>query len=127
MVYGEEKRKFPRAVFPCKVIIGSPVRLIVSHTENISEGGLRVMLEEKLGAYTNVGMEIFFEKERPLKCKGRIIWVVEKINPLEKKAVMYDTGIQFIDMQETDIQYIRNLVSALIVSDKESDDAGKDQ
>ena len=122
---GEEKRKFPRALFPCKIVIGSPIRLLVSHTENVSEGGLRVILEEKLSAYTNVGLELFFEKNKPVKCKGRIIWVVEKVNPLEREAVMYDTGIQFTEISDVDRDHIKKLVSNLTGGGAIRDDSGE--
>ena len=45
---GSERRNFIRAVFPCKILVGSPVRLFASHTEDIGEGGIRVLLEERL-------------------------------------------------------------------------------
>lgn len=111
---GQDRRKFLRADFPCKIVVGSPIRLLVSHTENISEGGIRVFLEEKLSAYTNVSMEIFFEKDRPIKCKGKIMWVVERINPIEKKAILFDTGIRFFEINDSDKQYIRQLVEKIV-------------
>ena len=110
---GQERRKFPRAEFPCKIIVGSPIRLLVSHTENLGEGGIRVILEEKLSAFTNVGLEIHLEKEKPIKCKGRIVWVKEAVNPIEREPVMYDTGIEFIEIADCDKEYIRKLVNKL--------------
>lgn len=111
---GKERRKFPRAVFPCKIILASPIRYLNSHTENLSEGGIRVLLEEKISPYSIVGIEIFVDKEKPIRCKGRIIWVKEKINPLENVSVMYDTGIQFIEINDCDQEYLRRLVDRLI-------------
>ena len=117
---GQDRRQFPRADFPCKIVVGSPIRLLVSHTENISEGGIRIILEEKLTAFTNISMEVFFERERPLKCKGKVMWVVERVNPIEKKAALYDTGIRFFDLSEADKAYIRKLVDSVIPK-KDSD------
>lgn len=108
------RRKFPRAAFPCKIIMESPIRLLVSHTENLSEGGIRVILEEKLNAFANVGMEMFLEKDRPIKCKGRVMWVMEKINPLDHKATLYDTGIQFTNINQADKDYISKLVNVIV-------------
>ena len=116
---GQERRKFPRALFPCKIILGSPVRLITSHTENIGEGGFRVLLEEKLSVFTNVGVEIFLEKDKPIKCKGRIVWVVEKVNPLAGESLMFDTGVEFTDMGDHDKSYVVNLVDTLLIEKKE--------
>ena len=107
---GKERRKHLRADFPCKILVGSPVRLLASHTSNISEGGLGVFLEEKLAKYTIVGLELYVEKGRPLKCKGRVIWINEAVNPLEREAVMYETGIEFTDIGDYDREYIGRLV-----------------
>lgn len=109
----QDRRKFPRAAFPCKIMLDSPIRLLVSHTENLSEGGIRVILEEKLNSFANVGMEIHLEKSRPIKCKGRVMWVMEKINPLEKQATLYDTGIQFTNIAQADKDYISKLVNTI--------------
>jgi len=116
---GQERRKFPRAVFPCKIILSSPVRLFSSHTENISEGGIRVILEDKLELFTTVGLEIFLEKDRPIKCKGRVVWIIEKVNPLKRECLMFDIGIKFTEISNQDREYIRDLVTAIISQGKE--------
>ncbi len=113
---GEERRKFLRIELPCKIIVTSPIRFLTSHTENIGEGGIRVLLEEKLSVFSIVGIEIYLGKERPLKCKGRIVWVKEKVNPLEKVPIMFDTGIQFIEINDCDREYIRKLVESCCVN-----------
>lgn len=110
---GEERRKYIRADFPCKIIIGSPIRLLVSHTEDIAEGGIRVILEEKLAPYTNVAIELYVEKDNPIKCKGRIIWVKEAVNPLQRQPTMYDTGIEFTEIKDCDTDYLRDMVDKL--------------
>ena len=74
---GIEKRRFVRANFPCKIAIYTPAQhILASHTENIGAGGVRVILEEKLEIASNVGLEIYLEKE-PIVCEGKIVWVVE--------------------------------------------------
>ncbi|MFH1338742.1 MAG: PilZ domain-containing protein [Candidatus Omnitrophota bacterium] len=115
---GEEKRKFPRVIFPCRIVIGSPIRLLVSHTENIGEGGIRVILEEKLSAHTMVGLEIYVEKEKPIKCKGKVRWIGEKVNPLDRESLLFDTGIEFVGIDEADRQYIRKLVEIVLAQEK---------
>ena len=115
---GEERRRFPRANFPCKITVVSPIRYLNSHTENISEGGIRVLLEEKLSPYSVVGVEIFVDKGKSIKCKARIVWVKEKINPLEKVPVMYDTGVEFIEINDCDREYLRKLVEKLLSAQK---------
>ncbi len=115
---GDERRRSPRAPFPCKIVVGSPIRLLVSHVENISEGGIRVLLEEKLSNFVNVGLELFVEKEKPIKCKGKVMWVQERINPIQQTPVIFDTGIQFINLSVEDKQYLKKLIDT-VMEDKE--------
>jgi len=115
---GQEKRRFSRAVFPCRVVVGSPIRLLVSHTENIGEGGVRVFLEEKLEPLTVVGLELYLEKERPIRCKGKVVWVQDKVNPIKKQPLLFDTGIEFIGIDNSDRQYIKNLVDTILAQEK---------
>jgi hypothetical protein len=116
---GAERRTAPRAIFPCRIMISSPVRLLVSHTENISEGGIRVMLEERLSPFTMVGIELYFDKNKPIKCKGKIAWIKEITNPVDRAANMFDTGIKFIDVGEFDKAYLKKLVSSFGPKDLE--------
>ena len=118
---GQERRQFPRANFLCKIVVSSPIRLITSHTENISEGGIRVILEERLSPHSPVGIELFFEKGRPVRCKGKIAWVREKLNPLDKTVTMYDTGVRFMDLTEKDREYIKKLVDVIADESKKED------
>lgn len=113
MYEGQERRKVLRKSFPCKITVGSPIRLFTIHTEDLSEGGVRVFLDEKLALFTTVGLEIFFEREKPLKCKGRISWVKEKVNPMIKQPILFDTGIQFLDISDSGKEYIKRLVKIL--------------
>jgi len=112
---GQERRRFPRVVFPCKTAVGSPIRWLTSHTENISAGGIRVILDERLRVYNSVSLELFFEKEAATKCNGRIAWVKEEANPLDmqNRPTMFVTGIEFIEILDYDREYIKRLVKLL--------------
>ena len=114
---GSERRIFTRALFPCKILISSPVRMLTSHTENVSEGGIRVILEEKVPVFTMVGIELFVDKNKPMKCKGKVAWIKEIINPIERQATMYDVGIKFVDLSDFDKVYIKKLVDACVPKD----------
>ena len=109
----QEKRQFPRAAFPCRIVIDAPMRLLISHTENIGAEGIGVILEEKLRVDTPVGLEIFLERHKPIKCKGKVQWIEDKLNPVENKAVLFETGIVFTDIDRYDKEYIRNVINAL--------------
>lgn len=115
---GVEKRRFVRANFPCKIEVHIPKELSIhSHTENIGEGGVRVIIEKKLDMDSMVDLQIYLGKES-IDCKGKIVWVVEKINPLDKEALFFDTGIEFRDINDDDRKLIGNLVEMIISGQK---------
>jgi hypothetical protein len=117
---GQERISFSRAVFPCKIAVGSHIRWMPSHAEDLSAGGIKVILEEKLSVYTPVSIELFFEKDKSIKCKGKIAWVEEEVNPLEMeiKPIIFVTGIEFTEISDSDKEYIRKLVKVLSLREK---------
>jgi c-di-GMP-binding flagellar brake protein YcgR len=104
----EEKRKFPRAnvkyqinvICSGEVIQGRPQYYTFhTYTENISEGGIRVILEKEVKAGSLVKLELFIsDKESlPIKCNGVVIWT-KKTNPEGTKPDLFHTGIQFTNL-----------------------------
>jgi c-di-GMP-binding flagellar brake protein YcgR len=115
---GIEKRRFIRARFPCKVTIYTPSRHdIFTHTENISAGGIRVVIPEKIEVSSKVGLEIDL-REDIISCKGRIVWVVDKESPYHKGIVYHDSGIEFQEIKESDRQTIHNFIEEIIAEGK---------
>lgn len=115
---GIEKRRFVRVKFPCKIIVCTPEKhVIVSHTENISTGGVRVIIDDKLEISSLVGLEIYLG-DRPVICKGRVVWVVEIVSPVLKTPGMNDTGIEFYEIKEKDKKSINRLIKAIVSGDK---------
>ena len=123
----QERRRFPRLVFPCNTVVGYPIYQLASHTEsitqteNISAGGIKLILEERLNVQTPVSLELFFEKDSPTKCQGRVVWV-KKVNPIEMQGEpiifdtgieFFDTGIEFIELHDYVREYIRRTVKLL--------------
>jgi len=113
---GQERREYPRAMFSCKIIVKSPHRELVSHTENIGEGGIRVNLEEELKHSAIVDLEFFLKQNKPIRCEGRIIWVVKKVSPNLRKPTMFYTGIKFRGMNIEDKKCIKQLVDEILRS-----------
>lgn len=111
-----EKRQFPRAVIPCKIstVFAERVLVLNSHTENIGVGGIKVILEEKLHVSTEVDLDLFLlDKEKPLKCKGKIVWV-DEITPVEIRPRLFDTGIEFTQISDFDKQEVVKFVNTLL-------------
>lgn len=124
---GQEKRRFPRVAFPCRIAVGSPLRWLTSHTEDISEGGIRVILEERLSVPALVNLELFFEKGKSIKCRGRVVWIEEQINPInrESEPIGFLTGIEITEINDNGKEYIRKLVRVISILKKKEEDFKK--
>lgn len=116
---GKERRRFVRAAYPCRIIVKSGLKIFSSQTENISAGGVKVILEEKFKHYTSVDLELFFEKDNPIICNGRVIWVMERGQSVEKKPFMFDVGIEFISIRDSDREYINKIVEETLGKEKD--------
>jgi hypothetical protein len=103
---GINRRKFPRANYPCKVIILSSrlKETFSTHTENIGIGGICVVISRALPKFLPVRIILYLKDgEGPLECSGRIVWSI-------KTEVDFDTGIEFLDIRETDITRIEKII-----------------
>ena len=115
---GTEKRRFIRANLPCKIIIYTPTEhIIITHTENIGAGGVRVIIDENLSISSVVGLEIFLN-EGPIRCEARIVWAVGKEKAGPSGPNRYDTGIEFYKIEDRDRNVINNFVEAMIADEK---------
>lgn len=108
----KERRNFPRASIACKVSVIFGERLLVFdvRTANIGVGGMMVVLETKLAYSTVVDLELFLsDKEKPIRCKGQIAWAHE-VESSNSGVQLFETGVQFVDLSESDQQEIKKLV-----------------
>ncbi|MFH1678571.1 MAG: PilZ domain-containing protein [Candidatus Omnitrophota bacterium] len=106
MWQGINKRQFPRANYPCKVVIlrKNMKETFSTHTENIGEGGVCVFLPEELPKFCCVEVLIYLKDEgNPLQCDGRIVWSI-------KKNGVFDIGIEFMDLAEYDRVRVKRVV-----------------
>ncbi len=107
---GIDKRKFPRIDYPCKVIVlrNDLKKTFSTHTENIGTGGVCVTLTEELPKFCPVEILLYLKDGNgPLECNGRIIWVV-------KEGTSFDTGIEFIDIRETDRLRVERVINEIL-------------
>ncbi len=114
---GEERRKFVRADFNCKAVLQHKGEIFITHTENISGGGMNVFLDSKFPAGSQFDARLYFRPEKPIRCQARAVWSISKMNPLENIPVLYAVGMQFRDLSEEDQDYIRRLVGVLAVKE----------
>jgi c-di-GMP-binding flagellar brake protein YcgR len=103
---GMNRRKFPRVKFPCLVKIvhqDKPAEAILTHTENVSGGGICVVIKKSLELFSPVTIEIdLMDSEDVITCKGRTIWIIRRKATESVKPSYYDTGFEFVDIREED-------------------------
>lgn len=114
---GADRRKFPRANYPCLVIIRKnhqEPEAMLTHTENVGIGGICVILKRSLGLFIPIELEIDLMDIHPhIKCEGKIVWSVRRKETEDKKPSFFDTGIEFARLTDHDRQRIAVVVERL--------------
>ncbi len=113
--YGQERRRFPRANFPCKITIYLPKEhTIVTHTESISCGGIEVKVKENLTVLSIVGLELFLDKNKVIQCKGRVVWRLADKGGVSDEELVFDIGLEFVDITHDDMVIIEEVVDDIL-------------
>jgi len=116
---GKERRRFIRVKFPCEITIkGQNKHTLSSHTENVSLGGIRAILAEKLPVASEVSIDIYGLKSEPLTCKGKVVWVFERRLTFSKRAFGFDTGIEFYGIKSEDEEAIKDFIDSVLNNKK---------
>jgi PilZ domain len=123
-----EKRKSPRVNVISLVIIRCDVRAQIgdkevrefhTHTENLSEGGINVILDEELRSPASVELKLYVTgKISPIKCKGQIAWS-KIISPPVVNPNMFSTGIKFTELNLADKEILGNVISCFSDQEKQ--------
>lgn len=115
---GVSRRKFPRAEYPCLITVRKntpPQEAILTHTENISVGGVRVIIAKKIGVLTEVDIEIDLKDTMPtILSKASICWTEELSFGEVGKSPRYDTGIKFLGLKDEDRRRVQRVVETLL-------------
>jgi Tfp pilus assembly protein PilZ len=84
---------------------------ILTHTENIGVGGVRVTVRNELKLFTAVEMEIdLMDINEHIKVKGKVAWNVRRKSIEKVKPMFYDTGIEFTDITKRDQDRLRTIL-----------------
>ena len=115
---GVDRRMFIRVEYPCLIIVRrdmAPPLSILTHTENICVGGVRVIIREKVVPMAEVNLELDLMDTLPtITSKGIISWVQEVPSGQEGLSPNYDTGIKFIDLQDEYRRRIQKIVNHVL-------------
>lgn len=119
---GLNRRKFPRAKFPCLLKLTASdhtVDTVLTHTENISVGGVCVIIKMGLERSVSMTLELdLMDGEDVIRCKGQVIWVIRRKAIEDVKPSYYDTGIEFVDIREDYRKRVEKLVEVLFKNEQ---------
>ncbi len=111
---GINRRKFPRAEYPCKITLKTKDQpdAITSQTENIGIGGICVILPRDLGIFAPVEIQLDLLDGQPIvACDATIAWIVKS---KKDKNANYDTGIEFTNIKSEDENRIAFIVDKIL-------------
>jgi hypothetical protein len=116
----EERRRFPRVQYPCKIIVSlekEPEEFNLK-TENVSSGGARVIMSKSFQINTPADIEVTIDA-RVIKTKGRIAWVLEMKDPKNEANKLFDTGIEFAHLNPSDKDFLTKLIEDILAKSSE--------
>lgn len=111
----EERRKFPRLPLNVSVeytiLAHKEAENILTRSKNISAGGIRIILLEKVEPGTLLELKISFpESKDPIVSTGRVAWIDEFIVGDSKEGKAYEAGIEFKEIDSRDREKIKKYV-----------------
>jgi len=114
-----DRRRFVRIKFPCEITTQKPQRHIIStYAENISAGGIRFIIEERIEPSSIIDLDLYGIAKEPIICKGKVKWVFTKKDPSNQDRILYDIGIEFSQIKKEDVDEIKKLVVSIASSEK---------
>jgi c-di-GMP-binding flagellar brake protein YcgR len=121
---GLNRRKFPRANFPCLIKVlreGDPLEVILTHTENISLGGACVILKKSVDLFSPVDIELdLMDGGDIITCHGKVVWAVRRKAIESHKPSCYDLGLEFVDITPENRARVGQTVEHLVRAGRET-------
>jgi len=108
-----ERRRFPRLSVAVDIqyrVLPDAVAYETGATTNISSGGICLILYEELKTGAILELNIYLPDNQPIiKAKGKVVWI-RPFNVSKDEKERFDSGIEFMDVNETDRKRIDNYV-----------------
>jgi len=114
---GINRRKFPRASYPCVLSVKRKDRedTLSTQTENIGLGGICVILPRDLGIFAPVEIRLdLLDGQTAIECDGTVAWVI--VSKEDKKSESFDTGLEFTNLKRKDAIRINSIVEKVVES-----------
>ena len=118
---GVDRRKFVRAEYPCLIKVcknAPPTKAILTHTEDISVGGIRAIIAKKIEVMSEVDLEIDLMDTLPTIISKGIIKRIDPIPQAAGKPGRYDIGIKFAALHDDDRRRIERITEHLLYKTK---------
>jgi len=112
---GIDRRKFPRANYPCILTVKRKDQqdMLSTQTENIGIGGICVILPKDLGIFAPVEIRLdLLDGQAAVDCDGTVAWVIASKE--DKKAESFDTGLEFTNLKRKDALRITDIIDKII-------------
>ena len=112
---GINRRKFPRASYPCVLAVKRKDQqdTLSTQTENIGVGGICVILPKDLGIFAPVEIRLdLLDGQTPIESDGTVAWVVTSKG--DKKSESFDTGLEFTNLKRKDAMRISAIVEKAV-------------
>jgi hypothetical protein len=100
----QDRRRFGRADAPSRLAVDllQLERRFAVDAVNVSEAGLCLRLEERLEVRSLVNLQLRPSRGRaggvrPVRCEGRVAWVIQRLDLREVPPYLFDVGIEFSD------------------------------
>ena len=122
---GLNRRKFPRVIYPCLVVIQNGAQgdkdIILTHTENIGIGGVCIVLKQDLKMFTVVELELdLLDLGNHIKCQGKVVWNVQRRDDAKNKPMFYDIGIEFMELSQEERDRLERIIKRLVKNAQEA-------
>src|SRR4051812_30321214 len=115
---GLNRRQFPRIVYPClvKLVAGNQVKdAFLTHTENISVGGVGITVKKEVAILTPVEIEIdLLDGEEHIIARGKVAWSFKRKATEKVKPLFYDVGLEFDTLNAADRKRLEQATENLI-------------
>ncbi|MFA5389375.1 MAG: PilZ domain-containing protein [Candidatus Omnitrophota bacterium] len=112
---GINRRKFPRASYPCVLSVKRKDQqdVLSTQTENIGIGGICVILPRDLGIFAPVEIHLDLMDGQPsIECDGTVAWVI--VSKADKRSEAFDTGLEFTNLKRKDAFRINSIVEKTV-------------
>jgi len=78
-------------------------------------GGICVILKQDVKIFSPVEIEVdLLDLAHHVKCKGKVVWNVQRKGDTKKKPLSFDIGIEFDNIGDKESERIEAIVSRLV-------------